>query len=86
MISKHARCNSSPQGWSNSGKAGQSKQIIQHNRHNSKVSKRSNSPNKGSPSSAPAKSIVNLLPQSIENARWVGDLRMVYRGHVFHGD
>jgi len=34
----------------------------------------------------PRSSIVNLVPQSIENARWVGDLRMSYRGYVFSGD
>ena len=31
-------------------------------------------------------SAVTLLPQSIENARQVGDLRMFYRGHLFTGD
>ena len=30
--------------------------------------------------------IVSLLPQSIEGARWVGDLKMLYRGHMFAGD
>lgn len=31
-------------------------------------------------------SLVRILPQSLENARWIGDLQLSYKNKVFSGD